>query len=785
MYFFIAPPQSADGMAPMLDATPVGYEGLFVYRVCVAQSLSRLVTALTLVVSVTLGGCATRIDDLIPTKAKVDHQLMNDLMTADLSPRRPRRVEQDAIDDPASESGPREPELYPGQAANPRRPLSGRQSARVNPATGEFELSFVDSKLADVVKIVLGEMLQEAFVLDPRVQGTVTMSTGRPVSREEMISVLETIVQMNSGALVREGGRYIIRPAGEAMSSSLGEISLANSGRGVPPGYGLTVLPLRHVSAQNMLQLLQGFAIRSGTVKAQIVKNMLLIKGNGQERKSFVEVALMFDVDWLRGQSAGLYPLTHTSPEEIIADLEQVFRSRQNGAGAGLIRFRPIDRLSAVLVLTDDSSLLKEVTSWVKRLDRANESKVGHYVYRVQNGKAVDLAAILNETFSDSTSERSSDSSEVAPGGIARTGGSLDQTDGTPTASEGDASAETLTGQPPQETRRRERRRGSTVANGVRIVPDELNNTLIIRGKAKQYREIVSVLQRIDKAPLQVLIHATIAEVTLNNALRYGVQGFLRSSEANLGPDNGSVGVFDAVKELVLKPAFPGLNFILGSGRDPSLILDALSEVTEVKLVSSPSLVVLDNQTATLKVGDEVPITTQQVRSVTTNEAPTVNSVEFRDTGVILKVTPRVSANGLVTMEIEQEVSNVAPSTEGSQTLTPTISQRRIASTIAVQSGQLVVLGGLISERRDKSKTGVPVINQVPILGDLLGSTDNTSRRTELIVFIGPKVIRNSHEASLVAEALRGQLQSMSMDDNPRLRRFERYRDSDIAGAKD
>ncbi|MCH9807962.1 MAG: type II secretion system secretin GspD [Alphaproteobacteria bacterium] len=754
------------------------------YRVCVAQSLSRLLTALTLGVLVALGGCATRIDDLYPTKEKVDHRIMGDIMNADLSPRPPRRVEQEAIEDSAAELGPRDPELYHGRATRPGGALRGRRTARLIPATGEFELSFAGTKLADVVKVVLGEMLQEAFVLDPRVQGSVTMSTGRPVSRAEMISVLETIVQMNNGALVKEGGRYVIRPAGEAMSSTLGEISLARSGRDLPPGFGLTVLPLRHVSAKNMMQLLQGFAIRSGTVKAQIVSNMLLVKGTGQERRSFVEVALMFDVDWLRGQSAGLYPLAHTSPEEIIADLKQVFRNGQNAEGAGLIRFRPIDRLSAILVLTDDSSILEEVTTWVQRLDRANESKTGHYVYRVQNGKAVDLAAILNETFSDSSSERSPISSEVAPGGVVRARGALDRPDGSPPDLADDGADTAEEDEPRREPTRRRRPSATTAANGVRIVPDELNNTLIIRGKAKDYREIVSVLQRIDKAPLQVLIHATIAEVTLNNALRYGVQGFLRSSEANLGPDNGSVGVFDAVKELVLKPAFPGLNFILGSGRDPSLILDALSEVTEVKLVSSPSLVVLDNQTATLKVGDEVPITTQQVQSVRASEAPTVNSVEFRDTGVILKVTPRVSANGLVTMEIEQEVSNVAPNSEGAQTLTPTISQRRIASTIAVQSGQLVVLGGLISERRDKTKTGVPIINQVPILGDLLGSTDNNSRRTELIVFIGPKVIRNSREASEVAEALRSQLQSMHMD-NPRRRRFERYRDSDIASSKD
>jgi general secretion pathway protein D len=208
-------------------------------------------------------------------------------------------------------------------------------------------------------------------------------------------------------------------------------------------------------------------------------------------------------------------------------------------------------------------------------------------------------------------------------------------------------------------------------------------------------------------------------------------------------------------------PNNPGLSFIVGTLTDPKVVLDALADVTEVKVVSSPSVVVVDNQPALLKVGDEVPISTQQATILENPTAPIVNSIQFRDTGVILKVIPRVNSTGLVTMDIEQEISQVA-NQSGAPTLTPTISQRQVASTISVYSGQMVALGGLISEQRNNDKSGLPIVGQIPVLGDLLGATSKGVRRTELIVFIRPQVIRNSRDARDVAEELRSRLRSLA-----------------------
>jgi general secretion pathway protein D len=293
----------------------------------------------------------------------------------------------------------------------------------------------------------------------------------------------------------------------------------------------------------------------------------------------------------------------------------------------------------------------------------------------------------------------------------------------------------------------------STDAPDIRIVADDVNNLILIKAGPTDYERVMNVLRQVDRPPLQVMINATIAEVTLNDSLRYGVQVFLKGNNVSGGVFNGS--------ELVLNPAFPGLNFLLGSNlADPKLVLDALSTVTEVKVVSSPSVVVVDNQPALLKVGDEVPISTQQATVLENPNAPIVSSIQFRSTGVILRVIPRVNSTGLVTMDIEQEISAVV--SQGQQTLTPTISQRRIASTISVYSGQMVALGGLISEQRNVDKQGVPIVNYIPIVGDLIGNNVKGAKRTELIVFIRPQVIRNSRDARDVAEELRSRLHSMA-----------------------
>ena len=301
----------------------------------------------------------------------------------------------------------------------------------------------------------------------------------------------------------------------------------------------------------------------------------------------------------------------------------------------------------------------------------------------------------------------------------------------------------------------------------VRIAADVTNNALLIYANQENYRLIERTLQQIDRPQLQVAIDATIAEVTLNDNLSYGVQFYLQSKNLGLNPDTGSIlnqpfppgtpsppGVVGA--GAALSTVLPGFNFLAGSSAQPTMILNALHAVTDVRVLSTPSLVVLDNQTASLQVGDQIPITTGSATVLTTNNT-VVNTIDYRNTGVILRVAPRVNVNGNVLLDIEQEISTVAD-TPTANTLTPTVSQRKVRSSIAVASGQTVLLAGLIGKTENRSRNGIPGLDQVPGLGVLFSQTSKTGQRTELIIFIRPQIIRNGFDARRVAEELRSKM---------------------------
>jgi general secretion pathway protein D len=547
-----------------------------------------------------------------------------------------------------------------------------------------------------------------------------------------------------------------------------------------------------------MMRTLEGLAAKQDDLHMSVFNNLLFVRGSSQVRQSIVDIISMFDVDWMKGQSAGIFKLSNAAPEDVIKDLQQVFQSDRQGKG--IVRFQPIARLNAILVLAPRSQTIDKVSQWISRLDHSGADDDNYYVYRVENGRAKDLSQLLMAAFSGSGgSGRGPEEKEVSPSlsasrtSSSSTTGGLGSSAGSSFGSSfGSSSGSTLGGSsgfgssdqssssssssgplksaPPlgssSDDSSSEDMSGATGtqagADFVRITPDERNNKLLIRASERNYKKILQILARIDQPPLQVLINATLAEVTLNDNLQYGVQFFLQKNHGKAG----AIG-FSTSDALAIAPVTPGLNLIAGSvGNDPRVIIDALAKETAVRVVSSPSVVVLHNQQATLEVGDQVPIITREAQSVINPDSPTVNEIDFKNTGVILNVTPRINSNGLVTMEIQQEVSAVENPTgqsSASSTLTPTISQRRVTSTVAVQSGQMVVLGGMIREEVDRSKSGIPVLNKIPYLGDVLGGeTDSTRVRTELIVFIRPTVIRNPEDASDAAEALRASMNSLA-----------------------
>jgi general secretion pathway protein D len=554
------------------------------------------------------------------------------------------------------------------------------------------------------------------------------------------------------------------------------------------------VVPLQYVSAQTVLKLMDSFATKAGMVRADTTRNILLIQGSGAERRTAVDTALSFDVDWMRGQSVGIYPIANSGPEPIIAELEKIMDSGESGLSQNVVKFQAISRLNAILVVSRKPALLRTAATWIKRLDNADTGRTSVHVYRVKYGEARQIARVLSEMFIGGSSSASLDaaSSQIAPGSglsatssadrlslngnnggsssngfASRSMGGTGTSGGSGFGATQTAGANNASGSGPLDSGGASPGAGGKpMLQGVRITADTVNNTLLIYADQESYRIIESTLQQVDQPQLQVAIDATIAEVTLTNELAYGVQSYLTSHNLGLKPDQGSVlnsqstaapaaAAAGTVANAFINRAFPGFNFLIGSEAQPSAILDALHTVTSVKVLSNPSLVVINNQVATLQVGDVVPISTGSATVLTTNNT-VVNTIDYRNTGIILRVSPRINVNGNVRLDVEQEISNVSPQTAAS--LTPTVSERKVRSSISVATGQTVLLAGLISEQQNKTRNGIPLLDQIPGLGDGFSHQDDKTTRTELIIFIRPQIIRDGTDAHFVAEELRSKL---------------------------
>lgn len=652
-----------------------------------------------------------------------------------------------------------QPEFYRGTGALTRDSDVERAEAGLS-ENGRVTLNFANAEIRDVIDIVLGDTLNLNYVIDPQVQGTITVRTSQALTRDAVIPALENILALSGVAMTFVNGTYMVVPR-ELASKGLSGPAVSPSEAHLARGYGVNILPLDYASATSMLEILTPF-VNPGTLRADDARNLLIFTGNGNEARALMEMVDVFDVDWMKGMSFALFPVDVADVKTLVTDLNAVFLQDGKSPLAGLVRFVPIERLNAVLAISQQPAYLDRAQSWIQRLDRGVEGAGRRiFVYSVENGRAADMATILGQVFDVRFADGAAARASVAPGltpvelGGEAAGRQPAAGEAAVTEAAGAAAA-----QPSVRQRLDGGREGGVSENlgalvqesgDIRIIADEANNALLILATAAEFRMIESTLKKLDVVPLQVLIEATIAEVQLNDKLRYGVQWFLQEGDLSASLSNFASGAISTV--------VPGFNFVADTN-EARVVLSALTEVTDVKVVSSPSLMVLDNQSARLQVGDEVPIATQSARSVTDSDAPVVNSIQLRDTGVILEVTPRVNPGGLVLLEITQEVSSVVATTT-SQIDSPTIRQRKIESTIAVQSGDTVALGGLIRDDVNESVSGIPLLSDIPILGNLFKTTDERADRTELLVLITPRVVRSQAEAQKVTDELRRRLKSL------------------------
>lgn len=552
---------------------------------------------------------------------------------------------------------------------------------------GAFNLNLVDVPIAQAAKAVLGDALKKTYSIKPGVDGSVTLQTTRPLSERDLLDTFQTVLELNGATMQLSGDVItIVTSRGSAR-----RISLGGEQNGI--GSRVVAVPLAYIGTAEMVRLLTPIAGETVSLQPIPNRNILLISGNRSELNAAIEAVNLFDVDVLKGKSVGLFRLKAAEPEAVVEELQLIFENQDGGSLQNVISFIPSQRLGAVLVVTTRSKYLDDAERWIRDLDRtAGGAKRRPVVYNLQHRSAVDLAPILSAMLQDVAEEENS----------------------------------AVEGQP-------------------RVVEDDTRNAIIVWGNDTEQESFARLIQELDTTPVQVLLEATIAEVSLNDELNFGLRWFFENGDFQ--------GTFSDASNGAVASNFPGLSFLF-QGSSAAVALNALSSVTDVNVVSSPSLMVLDNQEAHLQIGDEVPIATQQVRDTSDPDAPIVNTISFRDTGIILSVKPRVSTSGQVILDIEQEVSSVSTTTT-SGIDSPTISQRRIETSVVVSNGQTIALGGLIEESKNRTNSKVPGAGDVPLLGALFRNRSDTVGKTELLVLITPQVIRNGRESREITAELR------------------------------
>lgn len=640
--------------------------------------------------------------------------------------------------------------------SNTAPPVEAHRDAAVFEGSDDRQatLNFLNADVRDVVRVVFDEILKLNYVIDPGVQGNVTVQTVEPIARDAVLPTLEAALRLAGIAIIKNNdGLHRIVAMREAARQSEA-VRRPPAWRSSALGYGMQIVPLRYVSADDMQRILEPLAPQGSVVRVDQHRNLLVLAGTQQDLAVMLENVATFDVDWLAGMSFAMFPLRSARAKTLATELNLILGG-QDSPISGLVRLISIDRMNAIVAISPRASYLREVEQWIERLDQAgatNEQRI--YVYYVQNGRAADIAGVLKTLFAGERPNRPPDGISEATATVPYDPSGIVPRLGTPPAP---LVPPALSDRTDQTTPRRvesldqadtrdEGLRLGPSAQGVQITADEKNNALVVLATPREYAVIEAALQKLDIIPLQVMIEASVAEVTLTDGLRYGVQYFIREG-------NGQFVLSDVASGAVASQ-FPGFSYLFTPGSNIRAVLNMLENVTDVNVISSPQLMVLNNQTATLQVGDQVPVATQSAVSILLPGAPIVNTIQFRDTGVILKVTPRVNEGGLVLLDVSQEVSDVAPTTT-SNIDSPTIQQRKVSSTIVIQDGETVALGGLIRDTRRVGKSGIPVMQDIPVLGALFGSRTNDVRRTELLIMITPRVVRNSMEARDITEELR------------------------------
>ena len=645
----------------------------------------------------------------------------------------------------------------------------------VQATAGGVVLNFEGADLREVVRNILGDILNENYTIDPAVGGTVTIRTSSGIPREALPATLETLLRANGATMVKSNGLYMVVPQAAAVRGNVTP-QLGNSTRALPPGFSVQIVPLKYVGVREMLRILEPFAKDAQAVRPDELRNMLILSGTERELRHLMETIDMFDIDWMAGMSAGVFTLQNSDVKSVMSELEKLVGDRNTSPITGILKIVPIERMNALLVVTPNPAYLDEVKKWIERLDKGGEGGgLQLYVYNLQNTRAERLAPLLQQAFTGRVSQPVAPSAPtVAPGTPAGT--IVNPPAFTPQNVMGTPPPSTVVvNQPPAAAPGAAQ--GVGIVRNLQVVADKENNTLLVIATAAEYSIIETALKKLDIPQRQVIIDVTIAEVTLTDELKFGVEWLFKGGAPS---GRGAGGLFN------LNPGFnPGLSgtttsstgtttttsglgtniaqgflYFINNANVPGGIqaaLHLLDSYGSAKVVANPHVAAADNQKATIKSGNRIPINQSTAVGSTANVFTT--TAQYIDTGVLLQVTPHINAGGLISLDVQAEVS--IPGTANPVGSAPPINTRSVQTYVTVQSGQTMVMGGLISDSRENTSEGFPLLSRIPIIGGLFGNQDLRNNRTELVLFITPRVVESEIDMQRVIDDLRRRMENM------------------------
>ena len=578
-------------------------------------------------------------------------------------------------------------------------------------------LNFEQAPLNEVIHTILGDTLGLDYVIENQVPGEITLRTRSPIPRDQLLPILESLLRNNNVLMIRSpNDRFFISASANVRSTVPSFVSAPG------PGYSNVIVPLQYISATEMAEILKPVARDDAFVRVDEGRNLLILAGTQLQLEGWLDIVTTFDVDQLAGKSVGIFPLANSTVEELFEELEHILAASGLEGGQGgissMVRIMPVERLNSIMVVSPRAHYIDTVQGWIEELDSIEDpaSEPILQVYLVRNGNAAQLASLLSTIYGGSGSG-SSVKGGVAPGMTQAQSGS---------GSGGASKRNQASGG------------GGTfmLDNDVRIVSDDYNNSLLVYATPYEYQKVERILTKLDVVATQVLIEASIVEVTLTDDLQYGLEW---AFDNNLGGGDSGRGLLNVGGNLEPQAGFSYT--ITNSAGTTKAVLNALAEDSLLNVISTPSVMVLDNHTATINVGDQQPI---QSQSTVTNGGNVQNSITYKDTGVQLTVTPSVNDGGLVTLDIEQSVTDVGP--VDSATKQRSFNQRAVKSRVAIRSGESVVLGGMIRDNETEGQSGVPVLKDIPLVGALFSTTTIASTRTELLIFITPRVMESDQD---------------------------------------